>query len=244
MRKIIEIENLSFGYDANLVLENINLQITKNEFLAIIGPNGGGKSTLLKIILGLEKPKSGKITAKNLKIGYVPQNTNINLNFPITALDVVLMGYDRKNKIFFSHPKENLNKAYAILKTVNMEQFAQNKISSLSGGQRQRIMIARALFGNPSALVLDEPTSNIDSEGQKQIFELLKKLNENITIIVVSHDISIALDYADTIAYINKKISSHKSNPIDSSSFVEKFRKNGQHFCEIEMMQMLKKGLL
>lgn len=244
MCKIIKIENLSFGYDNNLVLENINLEIATNEFLAIIGPNGGGKSTLLKIILGLEKPKHGTIVTQNSNIGYVPQNTNINLNFPITARDVVLMGYDRRNKIFFSHPQENIDKANEILKIVNMEQFASSKISSLSGGQRQRVMIARALFGDPQILVLDEPTSNIDSEGQKQIFELLKKLNEKMTIIVVSHDISVALDYADSIAYVNKKISSHKSNPIDSTSFMEKFKKDGQHFCEIEMMQMLKKGLL
>lgn len=248
---IISIKNLSFKYDNQSVLDDISLNISKNDFLAIIGPNGGGKSTLLKLLLGLISPNNGEIKIfnanpkiNNEQIGYVPQNTNINLDFPINALDVVLMGYNRKEKVFFNHSDQNIQKAYDLLKKVGIDDVSKNKISSLSGGQRQRVMIARALFSNPSILILDEPTASIDAIGQKQIFELLKELNKTITIIVVSHDISMALDYATTIAYVNKKLSFHKSHPIDAKPFIQKFTVAGQHFCEIEMMQMLKKGLM
>lgn len=241
--KIIELKNISFDYGSQNVLKDVNLNIHKGDFLAVIGPNGGGKTTILKLILGLLKPKKGDIFLAEKNIGYVPQNTDINLNFPITALDVVLMGYDRKQKVFFFHNKQNIKRAYEVLEQVGAKDIGSKKISSLSGGQRQRVLIARALFGNPSILILDEPTASLDAIGQKQIFELLKTLNEQMTIIVVSHDISMALDYADSIAYINKKISYHKSNPIDSTPFIKQFSTKGQHFCEIEMMQMLKKGL-
>lgn len=242
--KIIQIKNLSFDYGNQNILDCVNLDVQEGDFLAIIGPNGGGKTTLIKIIIGLLKPKNGEILISNNNIGYVPQNTDINLHFPITVQDVVLMGYDRKEKVFFFHNKANIEKAKAALVQVGAEHVVHKKISSLSGGERQRVLIARALFGNPSILILDEPTASLDAVGQKQIFELLKTLNQKMTIIVVSHDISMALDYADSIAYVNKKISYHKSNPIDSAPFIKQFSAKGQHFCEIEMMQMLKKGLL
>lgn len=244
---LINVTNLSFGYDHQNILQNINIQINERDFLVIIGPNGGGKSTFIKLLLGLLKPTCGSIQMdqENISLGYVPQNTNINLAFPITAIDVVLMGYPKKSKIFFKHPKEHIQKTNELLQLVGIEEsLRRNLISSLSGGQRQRVMIARALFSDPKILILDEPTASIDAIGQKQIFELLKKLNENMTIIVVSHDISVALDYASSLAYINQKLSYHKSSPIETGNFVGQFRTKDQHFCEIEMMQMLKKGLL
>ncbi len=250
---IIEIKNLTFSYDNQVVLEDINLTVEDKDFLAIIGPNGGGKSTLIKTILGINKITQGNINilghepSLNLsKIGYVPQNTNINTNFPIKVIEVVMMGHIRdkyeenKSKNFlhkyFKIGYNEFEKSCALsaLKQVGMEEFAQNKIGSLSGGQRQRVMIARALCSHPSILILDEPTASIDVSWQKQIYDLLKELNKTITIIVVSHDISVILSYASKVAHINKIITyhdiSHKENKIQTNK--------NDHFCEVEMLQM------
>ena len=241
---IVEIKNLSFAYQKQKVLENINLTVQRNDFLAIIGPNGGGKSTLLKLILGIETVKEGSIKildsepCKNLsKIGYVPQNTNINVDFPIKVIEVVMMGHVGHKRPLFGYRKEEIACAMGALGQVGMEKFAQNKIGSLSGGQRQRVMIARALCAHPDILILDEPTASIDVAGQKQIYDLLKILNKNITIIVVSHDISVILGYASKVAHINKNISYH-----DLSNTKTNFDSKDEHFCEVELLQMLSQG--
>jgi len=240
---IIEIENLNFAYENEAVLEDINLSVDDKDFLAIIGPNGGGKSTLLKLILGLETYKKGKITVlgtnpkENLtQIGYVPQNTNINTDFPITVIEVVMMGHVDGKRPIFGYGKDEILCAMGALEEVGMKEFAQTKIGSLSGGQRQRVMIARALCAHPKILILDEPTSSIDITGQREIYELLKKLNQHITILVVSHDISIILEYANKVAHINKKLSYHDIS--DKKSTFHTHNNDG-HFCEIELLQML-----
>lgn len=247
---ILEIKNLSFSYDKQKVLEDINLSVDEKDFLAIIGPNGGGKSTLLKLILGINSLKSGSISIYNNKpskqlshIGYVPQNTNINTNFPIRVIDVVMMGHvdhHKKTKPPFwkkifkmGYSKEDISCAMGSLAQVGMDKFAYQKIGSLSGGQRQRVMIARALCANPKILLLDEPTSSIDVDGQKQIYDLLKELNRYITIIVVSHDISVILKYATKVAHINKVLTFHN---VDFNTTI---KPDGGHFCEVEMLQML-----
>ena len=240
---IIEIENLNFAYENEAVLEDINLSVDDKDFLAIIGPNGGGKSTLLKLILGLETYKKGKITVlgtnpkENLtQIGYVPQNTNINTDFPITVIEVVMMGHVDGKRPIFGYGKDEILCAMGALEEVGMKEFAQTKIGSLSGGQRQRVMIARALCAHPQILILDEPTSSIDITGQREIYELLKKLNQHITILVVSHDISIILEYANKVAHINKRLSYHDISDKKSTFHTHN---NDAHFCEIELLQML-----
>jgi zinc transport system ATP-binding protein len=195
------------------------------DFLALIGPNGGGKTTLLKLILGLYEQTSGKVEINTKKTAYVPQNTNINIDFPIRALDVVMMG-DLSNR--------SQQDALDVLAQVGMKGYEQNKIGSLSGGQRQRIMIARALFSRPEVILLDEPTSNIDLEGQKQIYELLKKLNEKLTIVVVSHDLSVVLRYANKVAHINKKLTFH-----DISAVKKNLDISSGHICEVELLEMM-----
>ena len=240
---VIDIEDLSFAYESDLVLENINLKVEALDFLAIIGPNGGGKSTLLKLILGLQKAKQGsvkvygKAPSKNLSlIGYVPQNTNVNTDFPIKVIEVVLMGHVTEKTPLFGYGKEEIACAMGALTQVGMEAFAQSKIGSLSGGQRQRVMIARALCAHPKILILDEPTSSIDIKGQKEIYELLKLLNQTITVIVVSHDISVILEYANKVAHINKRLSFHD---ISDKKSMFHTHDNEEHFCEIELLQML-----
>ncbi|MDM5263492.1 ABC transporter ATP-binding protein [Sulfurovum sp. XTW-4] len=240
---VIDIKNVSFAYDKQMILENINLNVEEKDFLAIIGPNGGGKSTLLKLILGLLKPQKGSISvlgkapSKSLtQIGYVPQNTNVNTDFPIKVIEVVMMGHVGGKKPLFGYGKEEILCAMGALTQVGMENFAQTKIGALSGGQRQRVMIARALCAHPQILILDEPTSSIDISGQKEIYELIKKLNESITILVVSHDISVILEYANKAAHVNKSLSYH-----DISDKTKTFHTHGyeDHFCEVELLQML-----
>jgi zinc transport system ATP-binding protein len=240
---VIEINNLSFAYEKEKVLENINLTIEERDFLAIIGPNGGGKSTLLKLILGLNTTKQGNIKVLDhlpkeslRQIGYVPQNTNVNTDFPIKVIEVVLMGHVNGKRPLFGYGEDETACAMGALTQVGMQQYAQNKIGSLSGGQRQRVMIARALCAHPQILILDEPTSSIDIKGQRDIYNLLKALNQNITVIVVSHDISVILEYANKAAYVNKTLSYH-----DISDKQSIFHTHGSeaHFCEIELLQML-----
>ena len=238
---ILDIKNLSFSYEKEKVLENINLIVEQNDFLAIIGPNGGGKSTLLKLILGLVELQNGELTifsqkpSKSLsKVGYVPQNTNINIDFPIKVIEVVMMGHVSSKKPLFGYGKEEIVCALESLKKVGMEEFVNKKIGSLSGGQRQRVMIARALCANPKILLLDEPTASIDVSGQRQIYDLLKQLSKTITIIVVSHDISVILSYATKVAHINKTLTFH-----DISHKQKEFDLQSGHFCEVEMLQLL-----
>lgn len=236
--KLIEINDLFFKYNKSDVLENINLSIQEDDFLAIIGPNGGGKSTLLKIILGLLNFEKGKIQKKiqNNEIGYVPQNTNLNIDFPITALEIVLMGHISSKKKIFGYSKEDISCAMASLSQVSMEDYANRKIGDLSGGQRQRVFIARALCSSPKIMLLDEPTASIDVKGQREIYELLKELNKSICIVVVSHDISVLLNYAKNVAHINKNLVYHS---------LENIQKNldtpNDHLCEVELLSALGK---
>lgn len=236
--ELVNISNLSFKYQKSQILENINLSIKENDFLAIIGPNGGGKSTLLKLILGLLPCQSGKIVKniKNTHIGYVPQNTNLNTDFPITALEVVLMGHKVTKKRLFGYLQHDINCAKKSLRQVGMEDFANCKIGSLSGGQRQRVFIARALCCNPKIMLLDEPTASIDVKGQQEIYDLLKELNSCMSVVVVSHDISILLNYAKNVAHINKNIVYHSLVNIQQN-----LTKQNEHLCEVELLSALGK---
>ncbi len=243
MSKLLEVKNIYFSYDKEDVLSNINFSVNEGDFFAITGPNGGGKSTLVKIILGILKPKSGEVNIANTlgiksEIGYVPQNTNINLEFPITVLDVVLMGNGAKHKSYkglfsIKYSSFEVECVKQSLKKVGMQDHINKKISDLSGGQRQRVMIARAICSHPKLLILDEPTSNIDLNGQKEIYALLKELNKSLTIVVVTHDLTVISNYANKVLYVNREGFMHN---LKSNNF--KLQGNG-HFCEVELMQML-----
>lgn len=228
---MIKIEHLNFAYKSGFnILNNINLDIKKGEYIAFIGPNGGGKSTLVKLILGFIKPNSGTIKIDSKKIGYVPQHTNFSLDIPITVFDVVLQGRIKKFKIFYSD--EDKKEALKAIEMVNMSEYKDRKISDLSGGQRQRVLIARALCLNPEILVLDEPTSAIDIDGQKEVYKLLKSLK--ITRIIVSHDINILLEGIEKVAFINRNIVLHKAPDLSN------IHKDDGHFCEVELINYLK----
>ena len=240
---LLEVSNLSFKYDKESVLEDINFQLYRGDFFTITGPNGGGKSTLIKLILELLPLQKGKIdksdTIKDsIEIGYVPQNTNINLEFPISVLDVVMMGNGKKHnpiKSFFKigYSQMEIECAKGSLARVGMQEFLHSKISNLSGGQRQRVMIARAICSHPHLLILDEPTSSIDMQGQREIYKLLKELNKDITILVVTHDLTVISHYANRVLYVNHSGYLHNLHE-------KRFRVDANgHFCEVELMEIL-----
>ena len=239
----IEIRNLSFGYDENLIFDSINLSYDIKDFLAIIGPNGGGKSTLLKLMLGLVKPKSGevKIFGKNpsevsKSIGYVPQNIFVNANFPMRVLEVVLMGRIDK-KLFGFYSKDDKIEAFKALERVGMKEFFDRRIGELSGGQRQRVYIARALCSKAKILMLDEPTASIDTKGQAGVYKLLSEINSDKTgVILISHDVTMTLGFSTKVAYVNHKIHMHDITPSDSKQdFINHLASEHKHFCDVEI---------
>ncbi len=194
-KNILEMKNVSFSYTgSDLAVQKVNLQVHRGDYLGIVGPNGGGKSTLLKLMLGLLKPKSGEIFRNWSKVGYISQQANhIDPNFPMTVEEIVKIG---------SHSKTGVQKS---LEEVGMWNFRKRLIGDLSGGQQQRVLIARILAGEPEIVVLDEPTVGVDIKTQKQFYSLLQKLNKelNLTLILVSHELDVVEHEATEIAYIN-----------------------------------------
>ncbi len=217
-KPVIEIKNLWFSFNGEPVLQDVHFTLYRNEFLAMIGPNGGGKTTLLKLMMGLFEADRGEIrifgrSPKQAahRIGYVPQDIHINKNFPISVFDVVLMGRLKSGVSWSHHKKDDRIAAQLSLEKVEMEQFKNRHIDELSGGQRQRIFIARALVTEPEILILDEPTASIDAKGQTEIYTILKDLNEKVTILVVSHDILALSSYIKSVACVNRRVHFHEA---------------------------------
>jgi zinc transport system ATP-binding protein len=204
---IISLQNVSFSYHSEMVLRDISLEIHRGDYVGIVGPNGGGKSTLLKVILGLLKPTKGKITLfDHSKIGYVPQKTVFDTNFPITVEEAVAMGRYGKRGLFRLLQREDYEKVQKALKQVDMEAFCKRQVSDLSGGQQQRVFIARALAAEPEIIILDEPTVGVDIKTQKHFYTLLRKLNNELalTLVLVSHELDIVAHEATELGYINR----------------------------------------
>jgi len=214
METIVKANKINFSYNKqNKVLTDVSFDVYKNDFVGIIGPNGGGKSTLLKIILGLIEPDSGSINvfgsnckSSRDKVGYVPQYSKIDLDYPISAWEVVLSGLLGKKRIGSYYTKPEKNKAEKILKDLNIFQLKDRAIGQLSGGQRQRIMIARALIREPKLLLLDEPTKSVDEKSGADLYDLLQVLNKKMAIITVSHDVYIISQHVKRIFCLNNKI--------------------------------------
>lgn len=210
---MIEIENLSVLIEDKVIVEDINLKIEKGEIVAIVGPNGGGKTTLVRTILGFVKPSSGYIYIDGIKpkqylktgkLGYLPQKANYERDFPVSAIDVVMFGLI--NQKIPKEEKIKISKSY--LEYTGMSGFENYPFGKLSGGQQQRVMIARALVSQPEILILDEPSTGIDVVAQENFYEFLKKINQEkkITIIMVSHDIGVVANYVHKVAGLNKRL--------------------------------------
>lgn len=221
-RAIIELKNVSFSFGGPTTLEHINLQINEGEFIGVVGPNAGGKSTLLKLILGLLKPTQGivRVAGKHpvlahRQIGYVPQYPRFTRDFPISVEQAVLMGRLGKTRWWGGYSRKDKDIAMRTLRETEMEAHAHRRLNTLSGGQLQRVLLSRALASEPRILILDEPTANIDQRVETDIFDLLKQLNKRMTIIVVSHDIAFISYYVHRVACLNKTLVCHQASHID-----------------------------
>ncbi len=218
MKNSVEMKNVCFRYGNIHVLQNVNLSIKRNELIGIIGPNGGGKTTLLKLLLGLLEPTKGRVRifGKSPKqgrkeVGYVPQHSDFDRTFPISVLEVVLLGRLGGKRLFSVYSEEDRKIAAYSLKKVGMEKYIKRQINALSGGQIQRVLIARALATEPKLLILDEPLSSVDQDFQKSFYELLAELKKEMTILLVTHDVSVASIYLDSLACLNKNLYQHSS---------------------------------
>lgn len=215
----IEIANVTVNIGEVVALDNISLIVDKGDFTAIVGPNGGGKTTLIRAILGLQLPTEGNILvfgqnpAKKrnaLPIGYVPQLVNIDLSYPVNVFDVVLMGAYGLVGSGRRIKEEHRQMAAEALETVGIAELKERPIGQLSGGQRQRAFIARALACRPELLILDEPTTGVDTTTSTNLYSLLRTLNsQGVTIILVSHDIGVTASYVDKIVCLNRSLVAH-----------------------------------
>ncbi len=210
---LISLRDISAGYEGKTVVSNINLDVFSNDIIAFIGPNGGGKTTILRILLGIVKPQSGTMTCKNgLKIGYLPQINNIDLSFPISVTDVVLSGQRDGNRLFPS--AQVRNRAAELLHFAQLNDISNKQIGELSGGQRQRAFLCRAIMSNPDVLILDEPVTYMDKVAETNLYKLIPELSKQMAIILVSHDIGTISSYVKTIACVNKTLHYHPTNVI------------------------------
>jgi zinc transport system ATP-binding protein len=224
----IELNQVSFSYGGAKVLEQISLEVPHGEFLGIVGPNAGGKSTLLKLVLGLIQPQAGKITVlgrspqrARKRLGYVPQYPAFARDFPVTAEQVVQMGRLGAGKLLGGYSRRDREIASRVMAETETTNLAGRRIDTLSGGQLQRILVARALASEPGILLLDEPTANIDMRVENEIFDLLKLLNDRMTILVVSHDIAFISGYVHRVACLNRTLICHKTEDIDGHTIQE-----------------------
>ncbi len=218
---IVSLEYVSVELNGQLVLEDVNLSIKENDFLGVIGPNGGGKTTLLKVILGLIKPITGKVAVlcgrpedARGEIGYVPQVNLFDRNFPLTVFDAVLMGRIGRTGSPGYFKSYDRDKASEALRIAGMSAHADRQIGKLSEGQKHRVFIARALVSDPKLLLLDEPTASVDPTAETEFYGILNELRDRMAIVLVSHDVGVISRYIDKIACLNRRLYFHDSKEI------------------------------
>lgn len=221
MPKILEINSASVGYNEDIVLKDVNLEIFDNDFIGVIGPNGGGKTTLLKLLLGELKPSKGKVTYHSILpnetlFGYLPQSVSIDKKFPITVLEVVLSGLMSKKGVAGRYTSMDKKLVLDLLSRIGIANLKGRTIGELSGGQLQRVFLSRALVSHPRLLILDEPNTYVDNKFEKELYELLKELNREMAIVMVSHDLGTITSHVKTIACVNRNLHYHPSNSITS----------------------------
>ena len=227
---LIKIRDLSAGYDGRLVLRNVNLNVYDRDFLGIIGPNGGGKTTLIKCILGLSKPSGGEIICRPLTMGYLPQYSSIDRKFPITVEEVILSGLSSKKSLTSRFTSEHREKALSVIARMGLEGMEKRAIGALSGGQLQRALLGRAIISDPEAGSLDEPSTYIDKRFEARLYELLAEINKDCAIILVSHDIGTVLQQVKSIACVNETLDYHPDTGITEEWLERNFN------CPIELL--------
>ena len=245
--KLIEIEHLSAGYDDKQVLNDINLTVYQDDYLGIIGPNGGGKTTLMRLILRLMKPTEGNIRyfkkmkdkngnpildengeakveeVKEISMGYLPQYNSLDKQFPISVYEVVLSGLSKTKSLFSRYTQAQHQQVLNTLERMQLMEFKDRHIAALSGGQLQRVLLARAIVSKPDVVILDEPNTYIDRRFQKQMYEMLEQINKECAIIIVSHDVAEVLNNVKHIACVNHHLHYHNTADMPREKLEEHF---------------------
>ncbi len=229
-KPVIVLTEVSFTYDGPPVVQRASLTIAAGDFVCVIGPNGGGKSTLLKLMLGLIEPDQGKVEVlgrspreARSRIGYMPQYTQLDPRFPVSVLDVVLMGRLGRAPMLGPYRQADKQVAMAALGEVGMGEFRKRPFARLSGGQRQRVLIARALACEPELLLFDEPMANLDPAVQDDLYELLGGLNRKLTIVMVSHDIGFVSLYFKTVVCVNRTVHTHPMSELSNRTVADMY---------------------
>lgn len=217
----IRMQNVSFSYGAFSVLTGVNLTIDRGDFACLVGPNGGGKTTLVQLILGLLTPDTGSVEVlgttplrARARIGYTPQHLQFDSQFPVRAIDVVLMGRLDRHRFFGCYTKKDYQAAQGALAEVGMADLSLRPLAALSGGQCQRVFVARALVSEPELLVLDEPMANIDPAVQNELYTLLERLTHRVTILMVTHDIGFVSTSIDRVVCVNRTVWVHPTTAL------------------------------
>ena len=236
-REVISIRHLWAGYENETVLEDVNLSVKALDFIGLIGPNGGGKTTLLKVLLGLLPPTRGEVRIMGRSVqegrrhlGYVPQLLEFDRDFPISVWDVVQMGRLGRRRLLQRYTEEDHAVVEEMLRRVDMLPLRDRALGELSGGQRQRVYIARALATQPDILLLDEPTASVDPQVSASIYELLAQLNDHVTILLISHDMGAISSYVKTVGCLNHKLFYHGGKQITPDMLEEAYQ------CPIDLI--------
>ncbi len=218
---VIELIEVSFSYDGVPVLEKVNLEVGKQDFVSIVGPNGGGKTTLLRLLLGLLRPSAGTVrilgkspATTRHRIGYMPQHAHVDPQFPVNVMDVVLMGRLGHTGAFGPYRRADREAALAALEEMGMTAFRRRAFSALSGGQRQRVLIARALACEPELLLLDEPTASLDQAIETELYEHLYRLSDRLTVVVVCHDVGFVSKFVNRVVCVKRHVVVHPTSEV------------------------------
>ena len=237
MNSVIRINGLCAGYNGKNILSHVDLNVYERDFLGVIGPNGGGKTTLVKCILGLHQPSEGEIRfykngqeVHDINMGYLPQYNNIDRKFPISVYEVVLSGLSKQKSIFRKYSSNHHDAVRQIISRMGLEGLEDRAIGALSGGQLQRALLGRALVSNPEVVILDEPDTYIDKRVETKLYSLLEEINKERAIILVSHDIGTVLKNVKTIACVNETVHYHPHTEVPTEWLEEHFG------CPIEML--------
>jgi len=225
MAYLFEMHSLSASYGANMVLQDVDLRVNENDFIGVIGPNGGGKTTLLKIILGLLKPVKGKIVFNDEllngnSIGYLPQISTGDINYPVSVTDIILSGLMIRKGIISRMSSSDKTRAKTVIEELGLSEMAKSTLNELSGGQMQRVFLGRAIIGNPRLLLLDEPGNFVDTTFENDFYEKLRDLNKRMAILMVSHDVGTISSHIKSFACVNRSLHYHPSHEITNEDLL------------------------
>jgi zinc transport system ATP-binding protein len=237
MKKLIEIQSVTASYDEKPVLQDVSLTLWEHDFLGVIGPNGGGKTTLLKVILGLLKPSRGQIlfyengqSVPSLKIGYLPQVNRIDRRFPVSVYEVVASGLMSDKQKLRGFSAEQRQRIAEVIDWTGLGELSRRPIGELSGGELQRVLLGRAIVSRPKALALDEPNTYVDKFFESRLYELLAEINRDTAVILVSHDVGTVLPLVKNVACINETLHYHEGNHLTEAWIDEVYH------CPVELV--------